>query len=70
MADVTKLAGLSLGIVNLHFETKEKLLVETLRFITDEYRNGLDKIFFIKADGLTYYKVKTTAAHGSQPYCA
>ena len=34
MADVTKLAGLSLGIVNLHFETKEKLLVETLRFIT------------------------------------
>ena len=38
MADVTKLAGLSLGIVNLHFETKEKLLVETLRFITDEYR--------------------------------
>lgn len=46
MADVTKLAGLSLGIVNLHFETKEKLLVETLRFITDEYRNGLDKIFF------------------------
>ena len=46
MADVTKLVGLSLGIVNLHFETKEKLLVETLRFITDEYRNGLDKIFF------------------------
>ena len=41
MADVTKLAGLSLGIVNLHFETKEKLLVETLRFITDEYRNCL-----------------------------
>ncbi|GIR39252.1 MAG: hypothetical protein CM15mP51_00320 [Porticoccaceae bacterium] len=48
MADVTKLAGLSLGIVNLHFETKEKLLVETLRFITDEYRNGLDKIFSMK----------------------
>ena len=46
MADVTKLAGLSLGIVNLHFETKEKLLVETLRFITDEYRNGLDTVSY------------------------
>ena len=46
MADVTSKAGLSLGIINLHFETKEKLLIETLRFITDEYRNGLDKIFF------------------------
>ena len=46
MADVTSKAGLSLGNVNLHFETKEKLLIETLRFITDEYRNGLDKIFF------------------------
>ena len=41
MADVTSKAGLSLGIVNLHFETKEKLLIETLRFITYEYRNGL-----------------------------
>ena len=38
MADVTKEAGLSLGIVNLHFQSKEKLLVETLRFVTNEYQ--------------------------------
>ena len=45
MADVTKRAGLSLGIVNLHFQSKEKLLIETLNFISDEYTSGLNKIF-------------------------
>jgi AcrR family transcriptional regulator len=32
-------AGLSRGIVNFHFESKDKLLVETLRYLSDEYRN-------------------------------
>ncbi len=45
MADVTQQAGLSLGIVNLHFQSKEKLLIETMRYISDEYTNGLTKIF-------------------------
>lgn len=45
MADVTQQAGLSMGIVNLHFQSKEKLLVETLRFISDEYTSGLNNIF-------------------------
>ena len=45
MADVTQQAGLSMGIVNLHFQRKEKLLIETLRFISDEYTSGLNKIF-------------------------
>lgn len=45
MADITREAGLSLGIVNLHFESKDKLLVETLRSVADEYKKGLDKIF-------------------------
>lgn len=38
LADVASGAGLSRGIVNFHFETKEKLLVETLRHLADEYR--------------------------------
>lgn len=38
MFDVAKVAGLSSGIVNFHFETKEKLLVDTLRYLADEYR--------------------------------
>ena len=40
MAQVTKEAGLSRGIANLHFERKENLLIETLRFVTDEYNRG------------------------------
>lgn len=37
MADVTEGAGLSRGIVNFHFESKEKLLVATLQHMYDEY---------------------------------
>ena len=37
MADVTKDAGLSLGIVNLHFKSKDKLFEETLLYLSDEY---------------------------------
>ena len=43
MADVAKAAGLSSGIVNFHFETKEKLLVETLKYLADEYRANWQK---------------------------
>ena len=38
LADVAGEAGLSQGIVNLHFESKDNLLNETLRFIADEYK--------------------------------
>lgn len=38
MATVAKEAGLSQGIINLHFQSKERLLEETLRYIVDEYR--------------------------------
>jgi TetR/AcrR family transcriptional repressor of bet genes len=40
LADVAKTAGLSVGIVNFHFETKEKLLVETLKSLAEDYRNN------------------------------
>ena len=40
MAQVTKEAGLSMGIANLHFESKEKLLLETLQHVTAEYSSG------------------------------
>ncbi len=38
LADVAAGAGLSQGIVNFHFRTKEELLVETLRDLNEEYR--------------------------------
>jgi TetR/AcrR family transcriptional repressor of bet genes len=47
MADVADGARLSRGIVNFHFESKEKLLVATLQHMYDEYaahwRAALDK---------------------------
>ena len=38
LGDVAKAAGLSHGLVNFHFDTKEKLLSETLLFLAEEYR--------------------------------
>lgn len=37
MADIADGAGLSRGIVNFHFESKEKLLIATLQSLADEY---------------------------------
>ena len=39
MGDVAKGANLSHGIVNFHFKSKDQLLVETLRHVTEEYRS-------------------------------
>ena len=43
LSDVAKEAGLSQGIVNLHFESKENLLAETLATLAGEYREKFDK---------------------------
>ena len=43
LGDVAKEAGLSQGIVNLHFESKDNLLTETLRALAHEYREKFDK---------------------------
>ena len=37
LADVAMEAGLSQGIVNLHFNSKDNLLAETLRFLAEDY---------------------------------
>ena len=43
IGDVAKEAGLSQGIVNLHFESKDNLLTETLRTLANEYREQFDR---------------------------
>lgn len=43
LGDVAKEAGLSQGIVNLHFESKDNLLTETLRYLSDEYKAQFDR---------------------------
>ena len=40
IATVAREAGLSQGIVNLHFRSKVGLLTQTLRYLADEYRNA------------------------------
>lgn len=35
---VAETVGMSRGIVNFHFEAKDQLLLETLRYLSDEYR--------------------------------
>ena len=37
MSDVSQGAGLSQGIVNFHFKSKELLLIETLKYVSNEY---------------------------------
>jgi TetR/AcrR family transcriptional repressor of bet genes len=43
MATVSREAGLSQGIINLHFQSKDRLLVETLRFLSEQYRCAWEK---------------------------
>jgi AcrR family transcriptional regulator len=40
LSDVAAEAGVSHGLVNFHFDTKEKLLTETLLFMAEEYRSN------------------------------
>lgn len=37
MSDVARMAGLSHGLVNFHFQSKENLLLETLLYLATEY---------------------------------
>lgn len=43
LADVAREAGLSQGIVNLHFDSKDNLFVATLEALAGEYRMQFDK---------------------------
>ncbi len=40
LTEVANTAGLSHGLINFHFKTKEQLLVDTLLFIAQEYRDN------------------------------
>ena len=43
LGDVASEAGLSQGIVNLHFDSKDNLLTETLRSLANEYKVQFDR---------------------------
>ncbi|MDG1439023.1 MAG: TetR family transcriptional regulator C-terminal domain-containing protein [Emcibacteraceae bacterium] len=50
LAHVSKEAGLSQGIVNLHFTSKENLLNETIKYIRSEYEDNWRKSLEKSAD--------------------
>lgn len=50
MATVSSEAGLSQGIINLHFQSKDRLLEETLRYVVDEYRQAWFKALELSGD--------------------
>jgi len=43
LGDVAREAGLSQGIVNLHFKSKDNLFNETLRYLAEEYKTLFEK---------------------------
>ncbi|MEM7425452.1 MAG: TetR family transcriptional regulator C-terminal domain-containing protein [Pseudomonadota bacterium] len=45
MATITKRANLSQGIVNFHFESKERLLVETIGYLAEEHHALWRKLY-------------------------
>jgi TetR/AcrR family transcriptional repressor of bet genes len=51
MAEVAKEAGLSQGIVNLHFQSKENLLNQTLQYLADEYEELFKKALAVSGPG-------------------
>jgi len=61
LAHVSAEAGLSGGIVNLHFTNKETLLVETLQFLCDEYQQAWESTL-AKAKGTAADKLKALVA--------
>lgn len=45
MTTVTRTAGLSIGLANFHFTSKQNLFEETLRFLAEEHRDHWKKNF-------------------------
>jgi len=52
VATVAREAKLSQGIVNLHIQSKDRLLIETLQFVTDEYRDTWEAALESAGSGL------------------
>ena len=66
LSDVAKEAGLSQGIVNLHFESKDNLLTETLASLAGEYRDRFDKALANSGPGPAD-KLKAIMEHDLRP---
>lgn len=69
MTTVTRAAGLSMGLANFHFSTKQNLFEETLRFLAEEHHNHW-KVRFEKANLAPQDKLRAiVAAHFHPKIC-
>ena len=50
LAKIAKIAGLTAGSVNFHFDSKEALLLETLAFLTTELQDSIDQALILAGD--------------------
>jgi AcrR family transcriptional regulator len=50
LTEVARVAGLSHGLVNFHFQTKELLLTETLAYLSAEYHDNWQKAVQVAGD--------------------
>ena len=69
LTDVATLAGLSHGLVNFHFETKQKLLVETLLFLAVEYRENWTRALAAAAPSPEHQLEALIAADFNETVC-
>lgn len=69
MTTVTKSAGLSMGLANFHFSTKQNLFEETLRFLAEQHHNHW-KVSYEKANLAPEDKLRAIiAAHFHPKIC-
>jgi TetR/AcrR family transcriptional repressor of bet genes len=69
MATVSREAGLSQGIINLHFQSKDRLLVETLRFLSGHYRSAWEKAVSKAGDAPADKLAAMVATDFKSPVC-
>ena len=69
MASVAREAGLSQGIINLHFQSKDRLLVETLTYIAEEYRISWEKALRNAGDNPADQLAALVAVDFKPPVC-
>ena len=43
LAKISAIAGMTAGMVNFHFDSKESLLLETLNFVSEEFERSIAK---------------------------
>ncbi len=69
MSTVAKEAGLSQGIINLHFQSKERLLEETLRYVVDEYHAAWFKALENSGESATEKLAALAGLNFDKPVC-